>query len=71
MRRQEPPPGSVQELRPIGLPTLFSPKKELSDSELKELTDVDFSQVVALVVTTQKKDGETGGGRYAGKMPRS
>ena len=30
----------------------FSPKKELSDAELKQLTDVDFSRVVALVVTT-------------------
>jgi len=29
----------------------FSPKKELSDRE--QLTDVDFSQVVVLVVTTQ------------------
>lgn len=45
----------------------FSSKKELSDSELKELTDVDFSQVVALVVTTQGAGGEIliGGGRYA------
>ena len=31
----------------------FSPKKELTDAELKQLTDVDFSRVVALVVTTQ------------------
>ena len=45
----------------------FSPKKELSDSELDQLTDVDFSQVVALVVATQGADGEIliGGGRYA------
>ena len=45
----------------------FSPKKELSDRELEQLTDVDFSQVVALVVTTQGADGEIliGGGRYA------
>ena len=45
----------------------FSPKKELSDRELEQLTDVDFSQVVALVVTTQRADGEIliGGGRYA------
>ena len=45
----------------------FSPKKELSDRELEQLTDVDFSQVVALVVTTQAADGEIliGGGRYA------
>ena len=45
----------------------FSPKKELTESELKQLTDVDFNQVVALVVTKQGKDGEIliGGGRYA------
>ena len=45
----------------------FSPKKELTESELKQLTDVDFSQVVALVVTKQGKHGEIliGGGRYA------
>ena len=45
----------------------FSPKKGLSDSELDQLTDVDFSQVVALVVATQGADGEIliGGGRYA------
>jgi GNAT superfamily N-acetyltransferase len=45
----------------------FSPKKELSHSELEQLTDVDFSQVVALGVTTQAADGEIliGGGRYA------
>lgn len=45
----------------------FSPKKELSDRELEQLTDVDFSRVVALVVTTQGADGEIliGGGRYA------
>jgi ribosomal protein S18 acetylase RimI-like enzyme len=45
----------------------FSTKKELSGSELDQLTDVDFSQVVALVVATQGADGEIliGGGRYA------
>jgi RimJ/RimL family protein N-acetyltransferase len=45
----------------------FNPKKELTDGELKQLADVDFSQVVALVVTTQTEDGEEliGGGRYA------
>ena len=51
----------------------FSPKKELSDRELEQLTDVDFSQVVALVVTTQGADGEIliGGGRYATEGARS
>src|SRR5262249_38541230 len=45
----------------------FSPKKELSDAELKQLTDVDFSRVVALVVTTGTSAGESliGGARYA------
>ena len=45
----------------------FAPKKALSDAELKDLTEVDFSQVVALVVTTRKESVETffGGGRYA------
>ena len=54
----------------------FSPKKELSDAELKQLTEVDFSHVVALVVTTKAGKGETliGGGRYAledAESPRS
>ena len=45
----------------------FSPKKDLTAAELEQLTDVDFSQVVALVVTAQGRDGEIliGGGRYA------
>ena len=45
----------------------FSPKKELTDDELAQLTDVDFSQVVALLVTMQTGEGEVlmGGGRYA------
>ena len=54
----------------------FSPKKELSDAELKQLTEVDFSRVVALVITTKTGKGETliGGGRYAlenAENPRS
>jgi ribosomal protein S18 acetylase RimI-like enzyme len=45
----------------------FSPKKELSDGELKQLAEVDFKQVTALVVTMQAGDVESllGGGRYA------
>ena len=45
----------------------FSPKKALSAAELKQLTDVDFSDVVALVVTKTSAEGELliGGGRYA------
>jgi RimJ/RimL family protein N-acetyltransferase len=51
----------------------FSPKRELSDAELKQLTDVDFSRVVALVVTTKTGQGETliAGGRYALEDPES
>jgi RimJ/RimL family protein N-acetyltransferase len=54
----------------------FSPKKGLSDAELTQLTEVDFSQVSALVVTTQCDGVETllGGGRYAaeaGDRPQS
>ncbi|HEY8127266.1 MAG TPA: GNAT family N-acetyltransferase [Hyphomicrobium sp.] len=45
----------------------FTPKKELTKSDLQQLTEIDFSDVVALVVAIQTKDGETliGGGRYA------
>ena len=44
----------------------FSSKKELTETELKQFTDVDFNQVVALVITTQGDDGEAliGGGRF-------
>ena len=45
----------------------FSPKKDLSPNELELMTDVDFSRVVALVVTRATESGEVliGGGRYA------
>ena len=51
----------------------FSPKKELTGAELAQLTDVDFSRVVALLVTKQTDDGEVlmGGGRYATDTPSS
>jgi RimJ/RimL family protein N-acetyltransferase len=51
----------------------FSPKKELTDAELKGLTDVDFANVVALVATTKTSKGETliAGGRYAVDDPVS
>jgi GNAT superfamily N-acetyltransferase len=54
----------------------FSPKKELSDAELKQLTDVDFESVMALVVTALESDVEVllGGGRLAiegGDQPQS
>lgn len=44
----------------------FSYKKELTQADLEQLTDVDFDRVVALVVTTKMGDGETviAGGRY-------
>jgi GNAT superfamily N-acetyltransferase len=49
----------------------FSPKKDLSQAELEQLTDVDFNRVVALVVTKATEHGEVliGGGRYATDDP--
>jgi RimJ/RimL family protein N-acetyltransferase len=51
----------------------FSPKKDLSQAELEQLTDVDFNRVVALVVTKTTENGEVliGGGRYATDDPAS
>jgi RimJ/RimL family protein N-acetyltransferase len=45
----------------------FVPKRDLTDPELEQVTDVDFSQVVALVATVSQADGEEiviGDGRY-------
>jgi hypothetical protein len=44
----------------------FSYKRELTETELKQLTDIDFDHVVALVATTTTEDVETiiAGGRY-------
>jgi RimJ/RimL family protein N-acetyltransferase len=44
----------------------FQHKKELSDKELKGATEVDFKNVVALVVTIEEEGKEIviGGGRY-------
>jgi GNAT superfamily N-acetyltransferase len=44
----------------------FAPKKELNDSELKQLTEVDFDRTVALVITHSAAGREKiiGGGRY-------
>ena len=45
----------------------FAPKQDLTDPELEQVTDVDFSQVVALVATVSRADGEEiviGDGRY-------
>ena len=51
----------------------FSAKKDLTPAELEQLTDVDFSRVVALLVTKQGTEGEIliGGGRYAADSPGS
>jgi GNAT superfamily N-acetyltransferase len=44
----------------------FAPKKDLSDRELKQLTEVDFDQTIALVITLPVGDRKKiiGGGRY-------
>jgi GNAT superfamily N-acetyltransferase len=44
----------------------FAPKKDLSERELKQLTEVDFDQTVALVITLSADGHERiiGGGRY-------
>ena len=50
----------------------FSPKEDLTDAELEQVTDVDFRQVVALVATVSQADGEEiviGDGRYAAEKP--
>ena len=51
----------------------FSPRKDLSPAELEQMTDVDFSRVVALVITKATESGEDliGGGRYATDDPAS
>jgi RimJ/RimL family protein N-acetyltransferase len=45
----------------------LGPKKELTEAELAQFTDLDFAQVVGLVVMTQTQDGEAliAGGRFA------
>jgi GNAT superfamily N-acetyltransferase len=44
----------------------FTYKRHLSETELRQVTDVDFNHVVALVVTTRTENGETiiAEGRY-------
>ncbi len=45
---------------------MFSVKRDLSEADLKQLTEVDFEKIVALVVVI-KEDGQdriVGGGRY-------
>ena len=49
----------------------FSYKKQLTETELRQLTEVDFEHVVALVVVECGADGEEllGGGRYCSEQP--
>jgi RimJ/RimL family protein N-acetyltransferase len=49
----------------------FTYKKELTESELRQLTEADPDHVVALVVTTQSQGAEklVGGGRYCSELP--
>ncbi|MTD93900.1 GNAT family N-acetyltransferase [Hyphomicrobium sp. xq] len=49
----------------------FTYKKQLTEAELRQLTEVDFEHVVALVVVEVGVDGETllGGGRYCSEQP--
>jgi len=49
----------------------FNPKRELTDAELKQFTEVDFDHVVALVVTTKAQNAEimVAGGRYITAPP--
>ena len=49
----------------------FSYKKQLTEAELRQLTEVDFEHVVALVVVEIGVDGEMllGGGRYCSELP--
>jgi RimJ/RimL family protein N-acetyltransferase len=45
----------------------FAAKQDLTEDELEQVTDVDFSQAVALVATVSQADGEeivVGDGRY-------
>jgi RimJ/RimL family protein N-acetyltransferase len=49
----------------------FTYKKQLTEAELRQLTDVDFEHVTALVVVEIGDDGEQllGGGRYCSEQP--
>jgi RimJ/RimL family protein N-acetyltransferase len=46
----------------------FTYKKDLTDAELRNLTDVDCDHVVALVVTARQGDTFIGGGRYCSEF---
>jgi len=49
----------------------FTYKKQLTEAELRQLTEVDFEHVMALVVVEISVDGEKllGGGRYCSEQP--
>ena len=49
----------------------FTHKKELTETELRQLTETDPDHVVALVVATRSQDPEKllGGGRYCSELP--
>ena len=49
----------------------LGPKKGLTEAELAQFTDLDFTQVVGLVATVNTEEGETliGGGRFAAGGP--
>lgn len=51
----------------------FTHKKELSDAEITQLTEIDPDHAVALLVVAQSVDGEKllGGGRYCSEQPLS
>lgn len=62
--------GILEAFKDLAAETLYSrffaPKKDLSDKELKQLTEVDFDRTVALVITlpVDGRDTIIGGGRY-------
>ncbi len=49
----------------------FTYKKQMTDAELRQLTEIDFEHVVALVVVACGAKGEEllGGGRYCSEQP--
>jgi RimJ/RimL family protein N-acetyltransferase len=49
----------------------FTHKKELTETELRQLTGTDSDHVVALVVATRSQEAEKllGGGRYCSELP--
>lgn len=62
--------GILEAFKDLAAETLYSrffaPKKDLSEKELKQLTEVDFDRTVALVITlpVDGRDTIIGGGRY-------